>query len=569
VRVVRAHVRLHPGPFITAVAGAAVYGLATVASTLVLRWVIDNLITPRFTDGQVSSGAVLAGATAIIAVGLIRSTGVVVRRVNAGRTQFRVAATWRERIVGQYQAQPLSWYQRHPTGELLAHADADVEASTEVLAPLPFGTGVCLIILVSAVWLLATDYVLGGIAVLLFPVLTLLNVVYEHRVSGPAEEAQQHIGHVSAVVHESFEGVMVIKALGAEAHEQARLEERARHLRDAKVRVAVMRGTFEALLDAVPSLVNVLIVVIGAYRIEAGAVTIGDVTSFVFLFTLLVWPLRLIGFILADVPRAVAGFARVQEVLSDPAPASSTEAVTEAGPGVGIDLQGVHFAFADEPMRDVLDGIDLTIGAGRTVALVGPTGAGKTTLLELLAGLLAPTSGAVHRQPGEAALVFQEPFLFTDSLRDNVLLGRPGTIAELWSALDAAQAAGFVGALPDGVETEVGERGITLSGGQRQRIALARALARRPAVLLLDDATSALDPTTESLILGGLHERLAGTTTLLVATRPSTIALADEVIYLAGGRVRGRGTHDELVATEPGYRHLVEAYDRDRERGAA
>jgi len=213
----------------------------------------------------------------------------------------------------------------------------------------------------------------------------------------------------------------------------------------------------------------------------------------------------------------------------------------------------------------VLDGVDLQVVEGRTVAIVGPTGAGKTSLLHLVAGLYAADRGTVGVAPGDRCLVFQEPFLFADTLRENVTLGAPVSEADLAEALVVAQVDGFIGELPSGVDTEVGERGVSLSGGQRQRIALARALVRRPRLLLLDDATSALDPTTEARILNALGTTLGGVTTLIVATRPSTIALADEVVYLAGGRVLGHGTHGELLDAVPGYRRLVEAYERDRE----
>ena len=207
------------------------------------------------------------------------------------------------------------------------------------------------------------------------------------------------------------------------------------------------------------------------------------------------------------------------------------------------------------------------MATGRTVAVVGPTGAGKTTLLEVIDGLMAPSRGSVAVAGGSRAMVFQESFLFAESIRENVLLGLDVPERRLRAALELSQSAGFVDELPDGVDTVVGERGITLSGGQRQRIALARALVRRPQLLLLDDATSSLDPTTEALILTGLHRELEGVTTLVVASRPSTIALADEVVFMVGGRVAAQGGHDELLTTQPLYRNLVEAYERDR--GAA
>jgi ABC-type multidrug transport system fused ATPase/permease subunit len=560
--MLRAMLAMHPGTFAIAIAGAAVYAIATVASSFAIAWVTDNVIVPRFDTGHVAAGTVLAGAALIIVIGVVRAVGVVFRRNFAARAQWQVKATLQDEVIDQYQAQPMSWHSAHSTGELVAHAGVDADAATDILAPLPYSTAVVLLIVISAGWLLATDPVMGAVAVLLFPVLIGINILYQRRVDPPASVAQERIGDVTALVHESFDGIMVVKALGAEHHQRGRLQDEAAQLRDAKVLVATMRATFEALLDAIPSLANVLLVVIGAYRVQAGALTIGDITAFVYLFTLLVWPLRLIGFMLGDLPHSLAGWTRIRRILADPAPVGPAIAVGTAPAGVGVALRGVRYAY-DEG-RDVLSGVDLTVAPGRMVAVVGATGAGKTTLLQVIAGLLEPSAGTVAVEPGVRSLVFQEPFLFAGTIRENVALGSGAATEAVLAALDAAQARDFVDILPGRLDTVVGERGVTLSGGQRQRIALARALVRRPKVLLLDDATSSLDPTTEALILLGLHDELAGVTTVIVASRPSTIALADEVVYVAAGRVVAQGSHAELMARYPGYRHLAEAYERDR-----
>jgi ABC-type multidrug transport system fused ATPase/permease subunit len=560
--MLRAEVGLHRGTFGLAVLGAAVFALMIIASSAAVAWVTDNVIVPRFRDGSVAVATVVTGCLLVVGIGLVKAVGVATRRTFAGRAQQQVACTLRESVVLRYQRQPLAWHADHPTGELVAHAGVDVDAATDVLAPLPYSTGVVLLVVVSAVWMLAVDPVLGGLAVLLFPVLAALNVVYQRRVDPPATEAQDRLGEVSRLVHESVDGALVVKALGAEAHERVRLEDRAGVLRDAKVRVATLRATFEALLDAVPTLANVALLVVGALRVQAGAITVGDVTAFLYLFTLLVWPLRLIGFVLGDLPHSLAGWQRVRTVLDEPLHPRPSAALLPPAPGQGLALRGVTFAYGTD--RPVVRAVDLDIPAGRTVAVVGPTGCGKTTLLQLVAGLLTPTEGTVSAPAGRTALVFQEPFLFADTLRENVDLGRPLPAGALEDAVALAQADGFVGELPAGLDTLVGERGVSLSGGQRQRIALARALAGHPEVLLLDDATCSLGPSTEARILVGLEQRLAGTTTLVVATRPSTIALADEVVFLRKGRVVARGSHEDLVRDEPHYRNLVEAYERDR-----
>jgi ATP-binding cassette subfamily B protein len=389
-------------------------------------------------------------------------------------------------------------------------------------------------------------------------------VVFQRRGEVHANEAQERLGEVSALVHESLEAVTVIKSFGAESREADRLHERASSLRGAKVRLARLRATFDLFLDAMPSYANVLLIVVGAARVRAGHATLGDITSFVYLFTLLVWPLRVIGFALGDLPHSLAGWDRVQGVLHEAVPDTPVFDLAPAVEGAVV-ARGVTFAY--EPGREVLHGVDLAIAAGSTVAVVGPTASGKSTLLAVLGGLLGPDSGEVAAATPHPAHVFQEPFLFAATLRENVDVRGDASEADLALALDLAQVTPFMAELPHGIDTVVGERGVSLSGGQRQRVALARALVSHPKVLLLDDATSSLDPTTEARILVGLSGALDEITTITVANRPATIAMADEVVYLVGGRVQAHGPHEELLATVPSYRRLVEAYERERDTG--
>src|SRR5262245_57015018 len=418
--MIRAEVGLHLGTFAIAVCGATVFALATVASSWAVRWVTNEVIVPRFEDGHVAAATVLAGAGMIVGIGIIRSVGVVVRRTWAGRTQYRVLATERDDVVDHYQAQDYRWHRAHPTGELIAHAGVDAEAATEVLAPIPYSVGTIILIVTSTIWMIATDAVLGLLALALFPILVIQNVVCQRKGGVPANEAQERLGELSAVVHESLEAVTVIKAFGAEQREVDRLDDRAASLRHSKIRLARLRATFDLFLDAVPSYANVLLVLVGAARVNAGAATLGDITSFVYLFTLLVWPLRIIGFALGDLPHSLAGWDRVQVTLRDGVHRTQPAPVADLTPARGPGVAAHKVRFAYEPGRDVLRDVDLEIPAGTTVAVVGPTASGKSTLLAVLAGLFVPDSGDVTAATPHPALVFQEPFLFADTLRRNI-----------------------------------------------------------------------------------------------------------------------------------------------------
>ncbi|MDJ0768216.1 MAG: ABC transporter ATP-binding protein [Ilumatobacter sp.] len=562
-RFVRAIVRMHPRLFVTAVLGAFVFALCTVASSVVIRWVIDNVVVPRFEEGDVATSTVVTGCMLIIGIGLLRAVGVVVRRSFAHMTQWRIAETLTNDVTDRYVRQPASWHQRQSDGQLLARAGVDVDTTISVMAPIPFATSTILLLAVAAVWLLSVDLVMGLVAIAVFPLLMVVNVAYERRVNRHFDDAQAALGEFSGAVHESFEAVQLVKAYGAERRETERLTEMAVRIRDPRVKAVELRGTFEALLETVPSITNIGLVVLGATRVDSGAITIGDLSGFIYMFTLLVFPLRLIGYALSELPPSYAGYHRIMGVIDDPVEPDPESSLGVAEAPFGVVLDHVRYVYAGESQPAVADAT-AHIAAGSVTAFVGATGAGKSTLVELIAGLLEPTGGTVAVPDGPRALVFQEAFLFSGSVRDNVVVGDAFDDGEVWEALRLARAEGFVRELPDGLDTVVGERGVTLSGGQRQRVALARALVRRPALLILDDTTSALDPATELAVLDNLRTALAGTTVVMVALRPSTIALADDVLFVEGGRVVAHGRHAELMARVDGYRALVEAFESDR-----
>jgi ABC-type multidrug transport system fused ATPase/permease subunit len=576
-------VRHEPRIFAVSVLGSALFGGMTVASAYVIGRVIGRVVVPALTSGHTTTAALAASAAAILGVSVLRVVGIFGRRLGAGGMQYRLQARYRRHVTRRYLDLPLSWHHRHPTGSLLSNANADVEATWFPIAPFPFAVGTVVMLVVATVVLFLTDWVLALVGVLVFPTVFAVNVAYSRRMSPRMTRAQHLRAEVSALAHESFDGALVVKTLGREASETARFGAKAGELRDAMVAVGRVRGLFDPAMDALPQFGTLTVLIVGALRIRAGDVSVADVVSVAFLFTVLAFPIRAIGWVLGELPRSVVGWDRVQGVLSATGsmPYGDRPAPERTGPAA-LALRGVGFAYEDAP---VLRDVTFDVPAGRTIALVGPTGSGKSTVTSLAARLVDPAHGEVvvdgidvrelrRGALSEAvALVPQTTFVFDDTVRGNVTLGAGLGDDEVWAALRLAQADRFVRALPDGLDTMVGERGASLSGGQRQRLALARALVRRPRLLVLDDATSAVDPSVEQAILAGLRETADGTTVLVIAYRRATIALADEVVFLDRGRVVARGTHAELLSRVPGYANLVTAYEdaereRERERAA-
>jgi ATP-binding cassette, subfamily B, bacterial len=570
MRLVLSHVRAHPKPFFVSVAGAFVFAVGSIAVTVALGRVTDRVIRPAFAGGVRSSTVWLAVA-AILALAAVRAAGIGIRRYYSGVFGSVVGATLRDRVSDRYRDLALAYHRSTPTGELLAHMEADVEASIDVLYPVPFAAGVIFLVAFALVVLGVSDPYLFALGVLVFPALALMNRSFARRMQGPAQRAQERIGEVSAVAHESVDGALVVKTLGREEAETDRLRRRAEALRGERVEAGRIRAGFEPALETLPSLTAVLLVAVGAWRVSTGAITLGTLVMVVTLFDLLSWPMRFVGWILSELPRAVVGHGRIDGVLREPITIErSAEPVTLPDGPLPVRAEALVYEF--EGIR-VLDEVTFEIRPNESVALVGRTGVGKSTLAQLLVRLDDPTSGEVllggvnlrHVDAEDlrrsAAIVFQESFLFARSVTENVALDSGASHEQVRRAARIARADAFVESLPNGFDTVVGERGYTLSGGERQRVALARALVRAPRLLILDDATSAVDPTIEAEILQRLRDELE-TTLVVVAYRLSTIRLADRVLYLEGGRIRATGTHGELLATEPGYAAMARAYER-------
>ena len=574
-RLIARSLRAHPGPHTIAMLGAMVFVFAAVGGAWVLRGVTDELIVPALDDGAlagtgsgggVSANSVWLAMAALIGVSLVRGLSVVSRRFFLSMAEFRTQRDWRRGLLWHYLDVPLRFHRSKPTGELLAHADIDVQMATVVLKPLAFSVSVVLLVLVSIISIALVHPLLALIAAILFPALVVVSQKYTSLVEEPAALAQQRVGDVSAIAHESFDGAVIVKTLGREAAEVERMLKASDRLREWRVRVGRLRANFEPAIDSLPNIGIILMILVGTWLVSRGEASEGDLVLAATLFGLLATPLRVLGFFLEELPRSVVSLERVDRVMAHPLQDRSGTATLPDGP-LGVVVDGLTVTY---DRSEAVSKMSFVVDRGETLALVGPTGSGKSTLLESIAGLLEPSGGSISiggivvedLAPEElsrgVALAFQEAFLFASSISENVAMGRSGVDVD--GSLRLAEADKFVAALPSGSATVVGERGQTLSGGQRQRVALARALARSPQLLLLDDATSAVDPVVEARILDNLGHHL-DTTVIVVAHRISTILLADRVAYIEAGRVVAVGRHEDLLERED-YRSLVMSYEQ-------
>jgi ATP-binding cassette, subfamily B, bacterial len=573
-RVLGVAIRREPWIFTLSTLGSVLFGALTVADAWVLGWSTEHVVLPAFASGEVKTSMLLAILALFVGVAILRAVGIVARRLGAGIMQYRMQAHYRREVTRQYLQLPMEWHQRHPTGQLLSNANSDVEAAWGPIAPLPMAVGTVAMMVIAIAQMLLADVVLALIGLLVFPAVVVANIAYQKAASPLMTQAQQLRAELSEIAHESFDGAMVVKTLGREAEETERFAATAHKLRDVSVKAGRIRAMFDPTLAALPNIGVLVVLAIGVSRVLDGRTDPGDLVTVAYLLTIVSFPIRSIGWLLGEFPRSVVGFERVTEVLE------ATGEMTFGGARLGDSTRGArlevdHLAYAYDADQPVLRDVSFDVEPGRTVAVVGATASGKSTLATLLSRLIDPDAGAVRidgtdlrdldrgELAGSLSVVPQTAFLFDDTVRDNITLGADIPDEEVWAALRTAQADGFVAALASGLDTRLGERGTSLSGGQRQRISLARALVRQPRLLLLDDATSAVDPEVEARILGALRDGTGeGTTLVVVAYRKATIGLADEVIHLADGRIVDRGTHEELLLRSPAYADLVNAYEQ-------
>ena len=550
-----------------ALAASLAWTGASLAIPVLVQRAIDHGIEPQRT------GPLVVAGLSIIAAAIAAGGMYAVWSYAGSVTSRSVEAELRERLFAQLQRLHAAYHDRVATGQLMGRMNTDVQQVHAFVEALPSSIAAMLLGVGIVVVLVMASPLLTLLTLASFPLLIVAVLHYTRRMYPAARDMQQELGALSGLVEDTVSGIRVIKGLGAESVQRVRVRTVAEAVYDRALDWARLRSAYLPLWALIPAVAASVVLGFGGHLVLDGHLTVGQLVAFNAYLGMLVWPVGAAGTLQLQYQRALAAAGRSAEVLSTaPAIVERPHALPLPEGGGEVRFEGVHFAYPGHRENVVLDGLDLVVAAGTSVALVGATGAGKSTIAQLIARLYDVDLGAVRLDGVDVrelrllelraavGIVFQETFLFTDTVAANIAYADPGASPE--EVEQAARLAGaheFIGALPDGYDTLLGERGFSLSGGQRQRIAIARTLLADPDVLILDDATSAVDPAKEGEIRDALREVMRERTTIVIAHRPATVALADRVALLDGGRIAAEGTHAELLASSAAYRAALGA----------
>lgn len=562
-------------------------GMVTALVAAVVALLIPQELR-ALVDGPLQSGdsaQIWPAVFIVLGLGIIEAVMVYARRAFVLTPGTHVEARLRNTLYRKLQNLPVGFHDRWPSGQLLSRAVSDLNLIRRWIS---FGLVLLVVnvltIVIGFVFLINISWILGVLFIVCSIPLWVYGYLFENKYSVVARRSQDQAGDLATTVEESVHGIRVLKAFGRGKHALKNFADQAEQLRGTEIEKARAIAGIWLWLLLVPDVTFALSLLGGVWLAANGQISVGDLAAFFATATVLRWPVESIGFLLSMTFDTRTAADRFFEVMDEPEDiVDPTEPETVVDPRGRLAFRDVHFRYADSPAQvpDLIDGVELEIEPGETMALVGLTGSGKSTLTALTTRLYDVTGGAIEIDGVDIrdlrlvelrsliAMAFEDATLFSASVRDNVLLGRPdATEADLAEALEIAQAA-FVHDLPDGLDTRVGEEGLSLSGGQRQRLALARAVAAKPSILVLDDPLSALDVDTEALVEAALRRVLAATTALIVAHRPSTVMLADRVALLEDGRVTAVGTHSELLASSEHYRFVISSLEDEERRERA
>jgi ABC-type multidrug transport system fused ATPase/permease subunit len=548
--------------------GSLALAWAGMGMTVAIPWLVGRAIN-AIEDGDKPD--LLPLALAILGAAILRLGLIVVRRLVAGKVSLAVEFDLRQRFYAHLQRLDLGFFDAQQTGQLMSRATVDLQAIRFFLGyGLIFITQNLLTITLAAVVMIAINPVLALVALIPAPFVVFAATRY-NLVSRPAQqEVQQRIAELTAEAEENVSGIRIVKAFAREEHQLHRFQRAVGRVFDQSIYSTRLQAFFSPLIGFLPQIGIGLVLLIGGRQVINGSLSLGAFVAFYTYVGMLAGPLRSLGMAMGMAQRAVASGDRMFEILDREPAIQSPPGAPELPAGDGaVALRGVTLRY--DGGSPALTDVDLEVEAGKTVALVGPSGAGKTSLVGLVARLYDPSEGEVLVDGADVreidlgslrsqiAFVADDSFLFTASIAENIAYAhQEATLEQIEAAARRAQADEFIRALPDGYETRVGERGLTLSGGQRQRVAIARALLADPRILILDDATSSVDATTEAAIKAGLREAMAGRTTFIIAHRLSTVSLADEIVVIDGGRIVDRGSHEELMEGCGFYREIAE-----------
>jgi ATP-binding cassette subfamily B protein len=549
--------------------GSLAFAWAAMGMTVLIPWLVGRAVN-AIKDGD--QPELLPLALAIVGASILRLGFTVVRRLVAGKVSLGVEFDLRQTFYQHLQRLELGFFDGQQTGQLMSRATVDLQAIRFFLGyGLIFITQNLLTIVLASAVMIAIDPLLALISLVPAPFIVYTASRY-NRVSRPAlQEVQQRIGELTAEAEENVSGIRIVKAFAREEHQLQRFQRAIARVFDQSIYSTKLQAFFSPLIGLLPQLGIALILLVGGRAVIDGSLSLGDFTAFYTYLVMLAGPMRMLGVAMGMAQRAIAAGNRMFEIIDrEPAIQSPPGAPALPAGGGAVSLRGVTLAYPGGG-KAALREVDLEVEAGRTIALVGPSGAGKTSLVALIARLYDPDSGTVEVDGtdvrmvdldslrAEIAFVADDSFLFTASVAENIAYAHAdASLEDVERAARLAQADSFIHELPNGYETRVGERGLTLSGGQRQRVAIARAILADPRILILDDATSSVDATTEAAIKTGLREAMRGRTTFIIAHRLSTVALADEIVVLDGGRIVDRGTHEELMEGCGFYREIAE-----------
>jgi ATP-binding cassette subfamily B protein len=563
--------------------GSLAFAWAAMGMTVLIPWLIGRAVN-AIQDGDKPD--LLPLALAIVGAGILRLGLTVVRRLVAGRVSLAVEFDLRQLFYAHLQRLELGFFDGQQTGQLMSRATVDLQAIRFFLGyGLIFITQNLLTITLVTVVMVAINPVLALIALAPAPLIVFTASRY-NRVSRPAQqEVQQRIAELTAEAEENISGIRIVKAFAREEYQLHRFQRAVGRVFDQSIYSTKLQAFFSPLIGLLPQIGIALVLLIGGRQVIDGSLSLGDFTAFYTYLVILAGPMRMLGVAMGMAQRAIASGNRLFEILDrEPQIESPPGAPPLPVGGGSVRMEGVTLRYDEArasasdldhtgggSRSDALSEIDFEVAEGSTVARVGPSGSGKTSLVALIARLYDPSEGSVlvdgvdvrsvevESLRSEIAFVGDESFLFSASVAENIAYPRfDAGREEIEAASRRAQAADFIEDLPGGYDTVVGERGLTLSGGQRQRVAIARALLADPRILILDDATSSVDATTEAAIKAGLREVMDGRTTFIIAHRLSTVSLADEVIVMDDGRIVDRGTHAELLEGCSFYREIAE-----------